>query len=253
MGKNIDRRIDIKPSIQEALERWFANRTRPEIKIPVKAKVSAGFDFFGIIKGKLQPDSTIHEAIQQTFTHNLPHLIDPIDEIAAIIQVATHLGILVIIDDLDKLDLAQVRNIYQEHAKALFQPKFRIIFTILLDLLRAIPLRNRLETETNYQIKCLRAAKLFAQGANRDPAVAANAATFDAFQQILDTRLPPALIDPDTARQIVFNSGGVLRDLICIANECCSQCLLRLHSKTPPNHLIINPEILDTALISSTQ
>lgn len=246
--KNINRRINIKPSTQEALERWFANRTRIEIKTPVKADVSAGFDLFGIIKGKLKTDSTIREEIKQTFTHNLPDLMDQIDEIAAIIQVTTHLDILVIIDDLDKLGLAQVCNIYQEHVKALFQPKFRLIFTIPIALLREMPLRSRLETETNTQIKFLRAAKLFATGANRDPAVAANAAPLDTFQQILDKRLSPDLIDPDTARQIAFNSGGVLRELIRIANECCSHCLLRLRRKTPPDQLIINPKILDTAL-----
>ncbi|MEH2161474.1 MAG: hypothetical protein V7K38_10585 [Nostoc sp.] len=62
------------------------------------------------------------------------------------------------------------------------------------------------------------------------------------FLQILQKRIPEELIEPETARQIVLTSGGVVRELVRIARECCSQCLLLIRSE-PERQLKIKPGI----------
>ena len=57
-----------------------------------------------------------------------------------------------IIDDLDKLDLALINDIFLGHIKALLSPSFRLLMTIPIAALREINLVAVLVSETNNQI-----------------------------------------------------------------------------------------------------
>ncbi len=65
--------------------------------------------------------------------------------------------------------------------------------------------------------------------------------------EILTKRISNNLLESSTAEKIVLNSGGVLRELIRISNECCRICL-RLIRRKPEDKVIINDEILDQAI-----
>ncbi|MHC5732139.1 MAG: ATP-binding protein, partial [Nostoc sp.] len=60
-------------------------------------------------------------------------------------------------------------------------------------------------------------------------------------------RISNNLLESSTGEKIVLNSGGVLRELIRISNECCRICL-RLIRRKPEDKVIINDEILDQAI-----
>jgi hypothetical protein len=64
---------------------------------------------------------------------------------------------------------------------------------------------------------------------------------------ILNKRISNQLLEAQTADQLVFFSGGVLRELIRIANECCRICL-RLIRRQPNQSIIIDDAILDKAV-----
>ena len=70
----------------------------------------------------------MREELKQQFQRQVSDLIARINEIAASINAATSKEILVIIDDLDKLDLAVAREIYQDNIKALLKPNFSDYF-----------------------------------------------------------------------------------------------------------------------------
>ncbi len=241
------RQVPIKQSIKDSFYKWFATRTHIETE-ELGAGVSIGFDLFKIIAGKLKADATIRDEIKQEFVRKVSDLIARINEIAAVVQSATQKEILVIIDDLDKLDLSVVREIYQEHIKALFLPNFRIILTIPISALREVSLAATFETETNNQIVTMPVSKLFKQQERRQPNPVPQQEATATLCQVLNKRVPDEIIESQTAEKIVLYSGGVLREVIRIANQCCRICLRLVRRDPNRTNIKINDSILKEAI-----
>jgi hypothetical protein len=242
------RRVEIPKSTKDALYKWFATRTKTE-EINLEAETSLGFDLLKLITNKLKADAAVRYEIKQEFERKISDLVARTNEIAAVIQVATRKEILIIIDDLDKLELGRVNDIYRDNIKALCQPNLRIIYTIPIAVLRDKFLRPLIETETNDQIVVMPVLKLFEKGKSRQSNAQPLTEAKDLLREILTKRIADNLIKSQTAEQIVLNSGGVLRELIRIANECCRICL-RLIRRKPGEKIIIDDEILDKAINS---
>jgi hypothetical protein len=79
----------------------------------VGASGSVGFDLFKMIQGKLKADATIREEIKQEFIRKVSDLVARINEIAAVVRQGANKDVIVVIDDLDKLDLSVVPQLYQ--------------------------------------------------------------------------------------------------------------------------------------------
>ena len=239
--------VKIKKTIREKLYKWFATHTRIETE-ELGAGGSIGFNLFKLIAGRLKADATIRNEIKQEFVRKVSDLIAQINIIAAVIQNATQKEILVIIDDLDKLDLALTREIYQEHIKALFQPNFRMILTIPISALREVSLAATIQTETSDQIVPMPVAKLFNRGDRRLSNFEPQAETLSMLGDVLYKRISDELIEPQTAHELIIQSGGVLRELIRIANECCRICLRLVRRYPERTDLKIDHKILKQAL-----
>ncbi|MDF5711391.1 MAG: ATP-binding protein [Nostoc sp. S4] len=240
------RRVDIPQSTKEALYKWFATRTRTE-EYNWHAEGEIGFNLLKLISSKLKADATVRDEIKQEFERQISDLVARINEIAALIQVATKQDILVIIDDLDKLDLSRVNEIYKDNIKALCQPNFRIIYTIPIAVLRETFISTILATETNDQIVAMPVLKIFEKGKNRFPNAQPRPEATKILGEVLCKRIPVELILPQTAEKIVIYSGGVLRELIRISKECCRICL-RMIRRNSTAEVIINDAILTQAI-----
>jgi nucleoside-triphosphatase THEP1 len=237
--------VQIPELTKNALYKWFATKTRIEEE-KFEAETSLGFDLFKLISGKLKADAVVRQEIKQEFERKVSELVAQINIIASYIQKASKKEILVIIDDLDKLDLERVNDIYRDNLKALILPGFRIIYTIPIAVLRDKFLRPLIESETNDQIVTMPVIKLFKKGENRLPDAVPLPEATEILCEILKKRIPPQLLETTTAEKIVITSGGVLREMIRIANECCRICL-RLIRRKPDTDLKINDRILDQA------
>ncbi|MEG3439882.1 ATP-binding protein [Pannus brasiliensis CCIBt3594] len=243
-------RLVIKESQKQSFYRWFAEQTRTEID-QFEASVEGGFNFTALLtyfKGILKANSIIRDEIKQKYERRISDLVAQINIIASAIQSQSDKEILVIVDDLDKIDLAQVRDIFQSHIKAIMLPGFRIIMTIPIAALREVALKATLQTETNGQIVQMPVYKLFKQVEirldNRHPDPEALAR----LKETITKRVDPRLIEPDTLEKICIYSGGVLRELIRITNACCRICLRSIR-RTPENSAIkINNAILEESI-----
>ena len=238
------RRLQIPGSTKDAFHKWFAEQTRTEINT-LEAETSAGFDLFKIIAGKLKADALIREEIKQKFEKKVSDLIARINEIAAVLQLESKREILVIIDDLDKLELETVNDIYRDNIKALCSPGFRVIYTIPIAVLRDKFLKPIIETETNDQIVAMPVLKLFSKGESRDPSLSPRNETVQLFLQILSKRISEDLSEPQVRQKLIVYSGGVLRELIRITNECCRICLRLIRRN---QNALINEEVLEEAV-----
>ncbi len=240
--------IRIPESIKNAFYKWFAKRTQIEVEIPKSAELSVGFDLFKIITGKLKTEASIRNELKQEFERNISELVAKLNEIAAAIQGASKKEVLVIIDDLDKLDLAVVRSIFQEHIKALFLPGFNIIYTIPISSLRDISLSATLRTEADDQIVIMPVSKLLAKGECRKPNPTYQDDAIKVLCEVLNKRIPKEILESDVARQMVLHSGGVLRELMRISNRCCRICLREIRRTPEQTSFKVTPVVLDEAI-----
>jgi hypothetical protein len=240
------RQIDIPASTKNAIDKWFATRIRTE-ETSIAGEVGQDFNILKFFSVKLKVDSKIRYELKQEFERKVSELVAQLNIIAATIQAVTKKQILVIIDDLDKLDLAVVNNLFKDNIKALCLPGFRIIYTIPVAALRETGLKPTIENETNDQVVVMPVLKLFKKGDSYLANATPFSETLKILCEILTKRISNNLLESSTAEKIVLNSGGVLRELIRISNECCRICL-RLIRRKPEDKVIINDEILDQAI-----
>lgn len=247
MAKAEEEGVKIPASLRQAFLDWFAKKTQT-IETKLGTESSVGFNLFAIIQNKLKAEATVRNELKREFERNVSELVAQINAMAAAIENATGKQILVIIDDLDKLDLATVREVYHDHIKALFLPGFRIIYTTPVASLRDATLRAMMITETDDQIVEMPVAKLFGQVAARGDEPVPIEDNRRKLCEVLNKRIEPELMAPEIAEAIVLKSGGVLRELIRLANKCCRICLRTIRRVENAEAITIDRAVFDQAV-----
>ncbi|WP_414753092.1 ATP-binding protein [Anabaena sp. CCY 9910] len=240
------RKVQIPQTTKDKLYGWFATRTRTT-EAELGGGIEASVNLLTFLKAQLKADAKVREEITQEFERKISDLVARINEIAALIKFATKQEVIVIIDDLDKLDLGRVNDIYRDNIKALFQPNFRIIYTIPISVMCDTFLWPLIGAETNYQTVVMPVIKIFAKGDNRLPDAQPRSEAKNILCEILQKRISSELIDKSAAEKIVVYSGGVLRELIRLGNVCCRICL-RLIRQKPGEKIVINDQIIEEAI-----
>ena len=241
-------RIPIAEGTKDALLNWFKQTKSRTYSEQLSQAMSAGVNIFDFFTGKLQKEGVFREEIKETYERSVSDLSRQIELIAAAIFSATKRKVVVIIDDLDKLDLPVVKAIFQDNVNALFSPGIRVVFTIPISVIREPQIYGVLATRCN--VILLPVMKFFpkdiAHGANPTP-IESNVAMLEA---VLKKRIPEHLIEPPIIRKIVLLSGGVLRELVRLCRECCRECLLTLRLEPETTDVKINDAILTEAVKS---
>ncbi len=246
LSKASQRGVAIPDATKEQLLNWFTTTKSTTYTDQLKQELGAGADLWSFLSAKLKKEDTFRNEIKVTYERRVSELSDMIDRIAAAIQTATKKEVLVIIDDLDKLDLSVVESIYRDNINALFSPNIRIVFTIPISVVREPKLLATLQSFC--QIILLSVTKFFPQDQAHQANGEAIAENVEILQEILDKRISSDLIDPNVRRQLVLLSGGVLRELIRLGQECCRECMLELELEPDQPDLVINVDILAAAV-----
>ncbi|MFM6321112.1 MAG: ATP-binding protein [Microcystis panniformis] len=251
MDKAEEQKIQIDHDKKQKLFNWFKERTEVE-EIKTGAELEAGFDFWGFLKSKLKAEASIREVIETKFKRDFRDLIDTLNLIATEVSLTCKKQILVIIDDLDKLDLATIKTIFLDNIKALLQPSFFVIYTIPIATIRDGVLRKHIEDETSSPIFVMPVLKVYPKGESHQDQATPIKATTDKLQEILRKRIDETLLEDGILLEIALASGGVIRELVRIAQKCCSLVLVELRKKARNNeaidHVKINQQILQQAL-----
>jgi energy-coupling factor transporter ATP-binding protein EcfA2 len=249
------RGVKIPPKTAREFYLWFSKHTKTEsgsrestieLEAGIEGGASAWFaKFFAKLKATLKANSVIREEIKIEFARRISDLVDRVNDIAAAIEAASKQEVLVVIDDLDKLDLEIVNHVYRNNINALFQPHFRIIYTIPMASVRDLSLRSIITNATTNRIQSMWATKFFARGADRQPDAVPVPESMELFEKILYKRIPADLVEPEVAKLMILKSGGALREFIRLARQCCQICSMEL-MQNPENQAIkITTEVLD--------
>ncbi len=256
--------VKLKPGIKKELFRWLGKYTEVESKAvetaietkgetTLKGEIPLLLEFLAKIRSTLKVNSVKREELTTEFARKISDLIAKINEIQTYIANDTGKQVLVIIDNLDKLDLSVAETIFAKNIGSLLGPSFAIIYTLPVAALRELSVRRSIEGSIN-QIHTMPVMKFFSKQTVRDPDRVPNSNYMALFTEILDKRLMPQLIDPDVKSALILASGGVLRELIRIVDRCFQQCKLELNRRIRQSQLDepmtkIDQHILDQVLI----
>ncbi|NJN22876.1 MAG: ATP-binding protein [Leptolyngbya sp. RL_3_1] len=165
--------VKLKPGIKKELYRWLGQHTQTEAKEVVaeietrgEATVEGGIPLFlkflAAIKSALRVNSVVRDEISTEFARKISDLIAQINAIQTYISNATGQRVLVIIDDLDKLDLSVTESIFSKNIQPLLDPSFQILYTVPIATLREVSLKKGIEAHVK-QIHTMRVAKFFSK------------------------------------------------------------------------------------------
>jgi energy-coupling factor transporter ATP-binding protein EcfA2 len=248
LSKATERKIPIPEKTKKEILTWLITSRTETTDRSLTSEMGMGGDVLKLVTAKLKTESKFREEIKRTYERRVSDLVAKVDEIAQCVRDATQKDVLVVIDDLDKLDWKLVEEIYKNNINALFQPKLRIVFTIPISVIRDIELRTILQTASGSPIQQMEVAKFFSKADRHNPEAVPLQSKVEVFLEVLQKRLPEDLIELETARKMVVYSGGVIRELVRIARASCSQCLLLIRQNPDQTELQINDEILQQAL-----
>lgn len=229
MAKAEAEQIGIDCRQRNSLYQWFYRHTLTTIE-DLNTRVESGYSLLDIIARELKINTLMYN---EDFKKNVGDLIEKINLLAAEINVACKKDIVVIIDDLDKLDLRTAQEIYEKHIKALIQLKLSIVFTIPASFIHTNShFKLNIANEINDKTVIMPIAQLFKRGESRQENLAPDLKTMAILEELINKRIAPELIEPEVIRKIIIYSGGVLREIILIARECCRVCLRQIRKQS---------------------
>jgi len=240
--------IDVAKDIENTVLGWHTTTHKQVASKSATGELTVEANFLDVFSAKLQQEKSFRDELEITFAKKISDLVGKIDRLATAIQIKTKKPVLVIIDDLDKLDLPLVEAIYRNNIKALFSPQIRIVFTIPVSAIQEPQVMGSLTSEGVVRPHLFPVAKFFTKDERHNPEAEPIAKTLDIFLQVLEKRIPDGLIAPETAREITLKSGGVMRELVRIARECCTECMVQLEIETDRQAVTIDRNILTIAL-----
>ena len=241
-------RIQVEQDIVDTILGWNAT-THKQVEVKSsKGELSFNTGIFKFITAKLQQEKSFRDELETTFAKRISELVLKIDRLASAIQIKTEKPVLVIIDDLDKLDLPLVGAIYRDNIRSLVSPQIRIMFTIPISSTQEPQVMGALNSVGIVRPHLFPVAKFFKKEDIHNPAAKPITEKINTFHQVLEKRIPNKLITPEAAHEIILKSGGVMRELVRIAKECCAECMVQIEIKPDYETVEIDQDIVRIAL-----
>ncbi len=241
-------KVPVPKDIQQTLIGWIETTRKATGETETKSELGIGTDFLKVITAKLQQERKFREEIERNYDRNISELVQKLDRLAAAIQTHTKKPVLIVIDDLDKLDLSVVEPIYRQNVKALFSPAFKMVLTIPVAAIQHPSVMGSLTSEGVVRPQLFPVAKFYPRADCHNPDAIPIEKHIQLFEQVLAKRFPPGLLQPQTARKLVLLSGGVMRELVRLARECCTECMVQLEIEPDRDEIQIDDEILTAAV-----
>jgi len=186
----------------------FRGRIEKEIVIAPRVSemgVEGQLDTFFAKAGlKLKLEPRVRTVVRRVIEEDITGLIELLRVISISIHNATGRWPLVLIDDLDKPDLARAREIFYEHREVMLQPDIAIVYTV------SSPLFYSPEFEAiRDRAIFLPNVKLHPQGRPEER----DAEGYRTMRMFAHKRMHPDLIADDALNEAIRLSGGVFREM----------------------------------------
>jgi energy-coupling factor transporter ATP-binding protein EcfA2 len=203
---------------------WLYQSQSPTAQEMPRPRDSVGLDLglgslIRLIDVRLKSEGEIREGIRARIRKYIPELINLINQILYEVSAITGKSILLIIDDLDKIQpLDAALNIFREHVKSLASFDCFAIYTAPISLLYDPALKHLGQF---LEIHYMPMFRVHTKEGAPEPADSPYVAI---LREIVYRRVSPDLFDDGVVEAAINMTGGVLRELIRVIRGCCVYC-----------------------------
>ena len=210
-----ERQVEVKEELlRHILD--FTKEVSKEVVIEKRGEASVGAElkfYVAKLEGKVGKEATTRTLVREKVEPRLSDLLENVDLLSREIERATGRRVLVIVEDLDKADLARARELFCGHAPSLTSPGCSIIYTFPTALRHDndfIQIRQNFSEPVvlpNFPVS------------HRDGSP--DEAGLACLQKILTRRAEERLFTPGALTGLVGWSGGLARELVILARRAC--------------------------------
>jgi energy-coupling factor transporter ATP-binding protein EcfA2 len=242
------RKLRVSPKLIEAIGEWFAETVlteeqRRDVDLTLKTEYGVGINLemplfarmMAAITGQIRSGGSARKETRQKLERRLPVLMERLNELVNDVTVRAvkkgHAGLVVIVDSLEKMNLTIYEGgqtnhslLFVEHAEQLKALNCHVVYTVPISLLYN---RNLGHAFTNVEV--IPMVKI-TEDDGETPCQAGRDLLFDVVARRMDVN---AVFDhPDTLRELIAASGGVVRDLMRLVRFACDYTDERLDGES---------------------
>lgn len=220
-GKGEKRRVALDPKVLEHIRGFFNDLAAGSELSVGKSAGLAGELNVGVARltAKISKEDATRLNARERVNHRVHELTECVEHLVKQIELHTERRALVIVEDLDKTDLARARSLFYEHANTLLAPPVSIVYTFPTALRHD---NDFMQIESNFpEVSVLPNIKTKSRDDGPDPNGLGRLA------RILTQRVDQNLFEPDALRKLATMSGGVPRELIVLARRACVDAMRR--------------------------
>ncbi|GAB4533507.1 MAG: hypothetical protein Kow0063_15590 [Anaerolineae bacterium] len=172
-----------------------------------------------LIDVRLKSEGEVREEVRTRIRKYIPELISLINQAIEEISAMTGKHILLIIDDLDKIQpLEEALRIFREYVRSLASFQCFAIYTAPISLL--YDPANTLISQ-NMEIHYMPMFRVRTPTGEPEPPDSPDVGT---LREIIYRRVHPSLFEDGVVDRLIYMTGGVLRELIRVVRGCCVYC-----------------------------
>lgn len=211
--------IDVKESVLEHVFQ-FARDVTEEVQVEEHdgAEVGASLNAFAAsLSAKLRAEDVTRRTVREKVSRRIPELLESIELLTKEIERATGQQLLVVIDDIDKVDLATAKSMFYEHASTLSEPPLSIIYTFPMPLRHDNSFQQVRNSFPNVNVL----PNIKTQNRDGSPFEPG----LETTEHIVTKRLEPHLIEDGALDELARLSSGVPRQLVVLVRQACLDAL----------------------------
>ncbi len=212
--------IELGTSLNERAERW-SNSIIKTITQNDSVGVGVGVNlplYFINLLGRMKSETATRTEIRNVMEPRVSELISIINDTIAEIE-KNDKQVLVIIDNLEKIDSTKALDLFYDHATQLTQPLCKIIYTFPISLKSS---EKFMQIRINFSDVIIHPNIKIHE---KDGTEYQNGIGF--MEEIVSKRAPTNLFEDDTLKYIIYMSGGVVREYIRIIRDSAIKALAR--------------------------
>lgn len=214
-----DRGKELRPELIKALENWkndVVEQVREEIE-SFETSIEGGLKaFFISVLSKFRSEDNTTKTIRTKIEPRLSELIEKINLIVADIEGKEKKKVLVLIDDMDKPNLAQAKKIFYDYNTAITQPACSIVFTVPISIF------------FSQEFTAIRETRFFLPNVklhHRNEKNCKDEKGFNLMSFFIFHRMMKDLIEPDACEYAISMGAGVFRETARIMQICADNAI----------------------------
>lgn len=244
--------VKVKPAILDKMAQYWKHETTLEVVrdhlAEAEAGGEAGLKFLkrvsvygkGVFKTGAETKKTIRRSLEPKISYLISLINETLEDINGQLRKKEGKELLIVIEDLDKLDLADARHVFVEHRKTLLSLHLKMIFSFPIYIAYTADFGMINDDFDKYVLYSM----IKVQNSDRSK----NQEGIDILKQIVRKRMNADLANDDALEYMIMKSGGAIRDLFSMLTDA---AILKL-SKDQPKPITLTEAQIAAKRLKST-